>query len=135
MFPPPNDVVLKDGPRITQHPNGLQHYPYAKIGIALAGTLFGVVHCLAWGFSFPKSVERIVRRSASLYFGLPFVSWPVSFIPTSIFAPGGPGDRLFRVIWYLTLIANVIYAVARLALLVLVLRSLFPPPAGSFVST
>jgi hypothetical protein len=31
------------------------------------------------------------------------------------------------VIWYLTLIANVIYAVARLALLVLVLRSLFPP--------
>jgi hypothetical protein len=86
------------------------------------------VDCLAWGFSFPKSVERIVWRSASLYFGLPFVSWSVSFIPTSIFAPGGPGDRLFRVIWYLTLIANVIYAVARLALLVLVLRSLFPPP-------
>jgi len=126
MFPPPNDVVLKDGPRITQHRNDLRHYPYVKIGVALAGSLFGVVHCLVWGFSFPTSVERIVWRSASLYIGLAFFSWPVSFILTSIFAPGGLGDRLFRVMWYLTLIANVIYAVARLALLDLVFRSLFP---------
>jgi hypothetical protein len=126
MFPPPDDVVLKDGPRITQHRNDLQHYPYVKIGIALAGTLFGVVHCLVWGFSFPTSIERIVWRSASLYIGLAFFSWPVSFILTSIFAPRGLGDRLFRVMLYLTLIANVIYAVARLALLDLVFRSLFP---------
>jgi hypothetical protein len=135
MFPPPDDVVLKDGPRITQHPNGLQHYPYVEIGIALAGTLFGVVHCLAWRFPFPTSVERIGWRSASLYISPAFFYWTVSFIPTSIFAPGGLGARLFRVMWYLTLIANVRYAVARLALSVLVFRSLFSLPAGSFVST
>jgi hypothetical protein len=135
MLPPPNDVVLRDGPKITKNLHGLQQYPYVKIGIALAGTLFGVVHCLAWGFSFPTSVDRIVWRVASIYISLAFVSWPISFILTSIFAPEGLGDRLFWAMWSLTLIGNVIYAVARLALLVLVFRGLFYLPAGSFVST
>jgi hypothetical protein len=113
----------------------LQQYPYGKIGIALAGTLFGVVHCLAWLSPFPTSAERIVWMAASLYISLAFVSWPVSFVLTSILTPEGLGDKTFWTIWCLTLIANVIYVVMRIALLVLVLRCLFYLPAEGYVAT
>lgn len=134
MFPPPNDVVRKDGPGWTKL-NGTQQYPYCKIGIALAGTVFGVVHCLGWSFPFPTSAERILWRAASLYISLAFVPWPVSFVLASIFAREGLSYKMLRVMWWLTLIANVIYAVARAALLVLVSRCLFYLPAEAFVLT
>ncbi|KAE9371471.1 hypothetical protein N431DRAFT_377193 [Stipitochalara longipes BDJ] len=134
MFSPPNDVVKDDGPRVTIL-NGEQQYCYGKIGLALAGTLFGVIHCLAWWFAFPTSVERIVWRAASLYTGLAFVSWPVSFILHLNFFPEEPGRKTFAVLWVLTLIANMVYAVARASLLVLTLRCLFYLPADAFVRT
>jgi hypothetical protein len=134
MFPPPNDIVRDDGPRITKH-NDVQQYCYGKIGLALAGTLFGVVHCLAWSLDFPTPAERIVWRTSSLFISLVFVSWPMSFILLLKLAPDGPGRKAFVVLWVLTLISNVVYALARAALLVLVLRCLFYLPVEAFLLT
>jgi hypothetical protein len=133
MFPPPNDIVRDDGPRITKH-NDVQQYCYGKIGLSLAGTLFGVVHCLAWSLDFPTPAERIVWRTSSLFISLAFVSWPMSFILFLKLADG-PGRKTFVVLWVLTLISNVVYALARAALLVLVLRCLFYLPVEAFVLT
>lgn len=33
---------------------------------SIAGALFGAVHCLAWSFTFPSFVEKILWRTASL---------------------------------------------------------------------
>jgi hypothetical protein len=133
-YPPPNDIVKNVGPEFTKQ-HGLQQYPYGKIGIALAGTLFGVVHCLAWSSPFPTSAERIVWMAASLYISLAFVFWPISFVLASVLAPERLGDKTFWIMWHLTLIANMIYVVARIALLVLVLRCLFYLPADGYVAT
>jgi len=169
LVPPPNDVVRDDGPMGTIL-DDVQQYYYGKIGLAFAGTVFGLVHCLAWLFAFPTSAERIVWRAESLYTGLAFVSWPVPFVLILAFAPSGLGKRSFVVFWVLTVIANVvghgaepfafpdatlrlslpetiltgqsltplltqIYAAARAALLVLVLKCLFHLPAEAFVLT
>jgi hypothetical protein len=133
--PPPNDVVFEDGPKFTKDPNGVQQYCYGKLGIALAGTLFGVIHCIAWSFSFPTSAERIIWRTASLCIALFFVCWPIAFIQRLLIPCRGLGDKAWRVSWSVNLVANLIYAVARISLLVLVFRCLFFVPAEGFATT
>ena len=36
------------------------------VASTIAGVLFGVIHCLAWNFSFPSIVEQVMWRTASL---------------------------------------------------------------------
>lgn len=92
---------------------------------SIAGALFGVVHCLAWHFSFPSQVERVMWISASL--GV-VGSCTATFL-TVLSEPYI--NRLYnlqRVLCYLCTapfaIATFIYPVARITLLVLALTSL-----------
>jgi len=57
LFPPPNDVVGDDGPRVIIL-DDVQQYCYGKIGLAFAGTLFGLVHCFAWSVVFPLRLRE-----------------------------------------------------------------------------
>lgn len=92
---------------------------------SIAGMLFGAVHCLAWNFSFPSYVERVMWRTASLgvvgscaviiYSALFF-----KFIRQndSLLVPGG--------------LASFVYPVARITLLVLAVTSLRSLPSSAF---
>lgn len=45
------------------------------IGIFLAGTIFGAVHCFGWSYSFPTNQEQLLWRIASvLTTGFPLIS-------------------------------------------------------------
>lgn len=92
---------------------------------SIAGMLFGAVHCLAWNFSFPSHVERVMWRAASL--GV-VGSCAVIFcsalffkfirLNDSLLVPGG--------------LASFVYPVARITLLVLAVTSLRSLPSSAF---
>lgn len=92
---------------------------------SIAGALFGVVHCLAWHFSFPSQVERVMWISASL--GV-VGSCTATFLTVLSEPYINRLYNLHRVLCYLCTapfaIATFIYPVARITLLVLALTSL-----------
>lgn len=46
------------------HPSKSEKYSLALCG--LAGSLFGVIHCIAWHFQFPTTAEKVMWRVASI---------------------------------------------------------------------
>jgi len=99
-----------------------------------ATTLFGAVHVVGWNFSFPTRGEQIAWRAASLYtacFGVMFIlgmiltifaSRAVDFVPDSSW------------MWWICIISW-LYLLARLFILVEIIRTLFFLPPDAYVST
>lgn len=101
---------------------------------SVAGSLFGVVHCLAWNFSFPSHAEQIMWRTASL--GV-VGSCVVTLITVLCPAVGSPSlYHINRVLFYLSAapcaMASFVYPVVRIILLVLAVTSLRSLPHSAF---
>lgn len=104
---------------------------------AAAGTLFGGLHCLAWGFAFPSNAERVVWRAAALAIvGLSLAviagAWAYELAYNQYWNPGaGVGmertKRYFIGMLLLKKLAGVpcvLYPLARVVLLIIALTSL-----------
>jgi hypothetical protein len=114
-----------------------------KIAGSLAGVLFGAIHCVAWNFSFPSEIERIL--------------WHISAIVTAIAFPLGVGLILLPLYledkfelehdwpdwvgwadWafnYLLILVGIVFVISRLFICVEVIRSLAFLPQGAFQAT
>jgi hypothetical protein len=103
---------------------------------SIAATLFGAlilggVHLAAWRFDFPTQAEQILWRAASLFVAL----WPVLFIVALLLL--SPTDRPYKEVLFalVYMVSVLLYVVARLALIVESVRSLYYLPTDAFRST
>lgn len=106
---------------------------------SIAGALFGMVHCLAWHFSFPSNVEQIMWKVASLGIaGICALSFMGSITwKDFVSIKGHKVERVclisFLVLRFILLIlTSVVYPVLRLVLLVLAVISLRSLPSSAF---
>lgn len=125
-------------------------------GASVGGTVFGGLHCLAWNFHFPTPAEALIWRICSIVTTLlPLVWVPVTLglvmLLNSIFAQAkiteGARDPFQEILdgeskWIHAINLNtvsdshlIIYALARLFLIVETFRSLFFPPPEAFIDT
>ena len=99
-----------------------------------ATTLFGAVHVVGWNFSFPTRGEQIAWRAASLYtacFGITFILSAVLgiFASRAVGLVYDTGER-----WWVCMISW-LYLLARLFIVVEIIRTLFFLPPDAYVST
>ena len=81
--------------------------------IAWVGVLFGVIHCLAWHFSFPTHTELLMWRISSVA-----ITVAIFFMPMAV--------------TFFSLFAGVVYIIARAITLVLAFISLRDLPPGAY---
>lgn len=115
-----------------------QYYPLFSM-FSIAGAMFGAVHCLAWGFSFPSHVEKIMWIFASL--GI--VGSCTAALYGSIFSSVGDAEGSWEAI-FVGLMAIVgliamglaffVYPVARIILLVIAVTTLRSLPPSAFAT-
>ena len=102
------------------------------------GVLFGVIHCLAWHFSFPTHTELLMWRISSVT-----ITVAICYIPFAyrfIYAREKAGSREFDaddialefIITFLSVFAGVVYIIARAITLVLAFTSLRDLPPGAY---
>ena len=114
-----------------------------SIGVCLSLLIFGVIHVIAWNFVFPTRIERLLWKTSTLIttFAIPvwfIFSWTIragyKFItpmqdqvirPQTIFILGNAAASC----------AIIFFALARLYILVEVLRSLAFLPSDAFATT
>ena len=107
---------------------------------AIAGALFGAVHCNAWYFVFPSYVEKVMWRVASLTFVSSCVCFSLTVCIFSLDIPNfgtGVAKKLFEVllgsfIFFLSFLSLLLYPISRTCLLVLALTSLRSLPPSAF---
>ena len=105
---------------------------------SLAGVVFGVIHCLAWHFTFPSHIEKIIWRASSLCvvstcaltFISVFIYYPFNGLMARMYDP----IRLFgnTIVFVLVFLIPVIYPLARVTLLILAVSSLRSLPPSAF---
>lgn len=106
---------------------------YAVVG----ALVFGGIHILAWNFTFPTPMERLLWRICScITAGLPSVAFLI-LQPILYLEDMGESQRWFSVGMSLSVMAlsTIIYGLARLFIMVEAFRSLCFLPAQAFVST
>lgn len=99
---------------------------YTAISGAIAATVFGAIHCVAWQFRFPSYTEQLIWRFSSVVItGVPstflLLVWLWTKSPIIIFAPS-----------FVVLIA--LYMVCRIFLLILPFLSLRSLPPNTYNS-
>lgn len=106
---------------------------------AIAGAVFGAIHCLAWHFSFPSQAEQVMWRSASLGVVTScFVTFQTAFFWDAANSGGIGGFWEFVQLTLVLLgvplcfLASIAYPVARIALLILSVTSLRSLPPSAF---
>ena len=102
---------------------------------AIAGALFGVIHCFAWNFFFPSNIERIMWRVASLtVIGSCLTAGFASLLRKLVAFEGNDRAALyFRSLYDLLLVCSMfLYPSSRICLLVLALTSLRSLPDSAF---
>lgn len=106
---------------------------------AIAGAVFGAIHCLAWHFSFPSHAEQVIWRSASLGVVVScFVTFQTAFFWDAANSGGIGGfwefveQTLVLLGVPLCFLASIAYPVARIALLILSITSLRSLPPSAF---
>lgn len=104
---------------------------------SIAGTLFGVVHCLAWYFSFPSHVEQVMWRTASLGLVVSCVAtlYTVVFRELNFVVYGfwyAVTEKLLSLGFALCGLSSFVYPVARITILVLAMVSLRSLPTSAF---
>jgi hypothetical protein len=100
--------------------------PYILIAEILIAMVFGGIHCIAWSFSFPTHVERILWRASSIaIISIPILI-PVMMIIFLLYlhVPGIFGSSI--------IFSTFIYVFSRLILLVLSFISLRSLPPNAF---
>ena len=137
--------IMKRLRRERQHGNGLraacnrfvdEGAPVPYIFIAAIMVVFGGLHCLAWNFAFPSTIERDIWRTASLV----TASAPVFVqllaviflgITDLLDLPPFIGAMINATPW----LGITIYVIGRLALIGIAFSSLRLVPAGVYVTT
>lgn len=111
---------------------------------SIAGALFGLVHCLAWDFSFPSLVEKILWRSASLGVVGSCAAIFYAVLAYQIDDDENDGDDgvkkkgnvvfgiLLVVATALCSLASFVYPVSRVAIIILAVASLRSLPPSAF---
>ena len=102
------------------------------LGIGGGGVLFGAVHFVAWNFTFPTPVERLLWRiSCTILVTFPLMGTFNYWLKQHAAKKGGRLDtKVNRSVMPLTIIFTLAYLLARLYLLVEVFRSLaYPEPS------
>jgi hypothetical protein len=136
---PPNINILKPIPNDAEYPifpsiKGRKiPVSYYFVGLTFSGTLFAIIHCLAWNFHFPSATDRLLWRVSSVL----TLAWtPVYAVNVFIC---GCLERVLRGALRFGQFVEIIlffgYVVARCCLLVLVFRCLFFLETGAFVAT
>jgi len=130
LHPIPNDVEYEIFPKIKscQLP-----FTYYFIGLEIAGVIFGVIHCLAWNFSFPSPAEKLLWRTSSLLTAAWTPVYAVNFVLCTHFK-----NRVWGVLQlgqFVEIVILILYVGARCCLLVLAFRCLFFMETGAFVAT
>ena len=134
LFPPENDLVWNEGLSFGKF-DGEQYYRYIQIGFTLAGTVLGSIHCIAWNFEFPSFVEIFMWRTASLLVASALPVFLLSILHSPIHKWVGRNIVIKCCFYIVPILINLVYIVARLCLLVLVVRTLFYLPSGVHIST
>jgi len=141
--PIPNDALIGGWSEYRQLDvfGGNDEMTVLAFGALVGGTLFGGLHCLAWDFHFPTSAEKLAWRICSvLISGLP----PLSAVPIGIWMRWNPAteqrkrnQREPRKLIPRTLVTAFLvpYMLARLFILVEIIRTLFFLPPEAFVDT
>jgi hypothetical protein len=109
-------------------------------GAIIGGAVFGGVHCVAWNFQFPTTVERLLWRIASILTSvMPLISIPFNYYWIKINAPfcrSSDESQTSRFLVSTVLVAfAMIYLAARLFIMVEIFRSLFFLPPDAFIDT
>ena len=104
----------------------------SELLFALAGGVFGGVHCLAWNSTFPTPKERLAWRVCSVAItALPIIVMPSILVIEIVLAR----RKEKAVIGYGLLAFSMPYILARLTLIALALASLRAVPADVFQTT
>ncbi|KAK0712654.1 hypothetical protein B0T26DRAFT_714882 [Lasiosphaeria miniovina] len=108
-------------------------------GAIFGGALFGALHCLAWNFEFPTRGERLAWRVCSvlttvlpIVAAFPMVMW-IRLNPFGV----DPKKGIIRTAVSLVLVFGIFlpYVLARLFIMVEIIRSLAFLPPGAFADT
>jgi hypothetical protein len=102
----------------------------SELGFIIGGVIFGALHCIAWDYQFPTTIERTLWRAAAIitaallpiYYLLLLGLWRVHRMD-------GVTDVMLG--W----VSILVYTSARLYILVEIFRSLFYLPPGAFIGT
>ena len=105
----------------------------AGYAFAWVGILFGVIHCLAWHFSFPTHTELLMWRISSVTITVAVIYIPITHI-FRYFSEKGWKILIFddSLLVFLSLSAGVVYIIARAITLVLAFTSLRDLPPGAY---
>jgi hypothetical protein len=133
----PNDALYPYRPIWTT----TGHFSNLCTGLVIGGTIFGALHCLAWGFQFPSQLDTLLWRASAIICTVSLPAYHACFLRWVFFVgiSAGIRDSLEASCGFLArgLMAGlmVAYVFGRLCLLVLVFRSLFYLPPKAFLST
>ncbi|KAJ7453398.1 hypothetical protein FB451DRAFT_1519683 [Mycena latifolia] len=103
----------------------------SPFGAMLVGSVFGAIHCAAWGAAFPSEAERVLWRTSAVL---------VAAYPASLAIPHALGEYLCagHVHDHVPVLVQVLgiaaYVFARMVLIVLVFSTLRAPDAGWFIA-
>jgi hypothetical protein len=130
LHPIPNDVEYPLFPTIRGRKLSFSYY---FIGLTSTGTLFGIIHCLAWNFHFPSSTDRLLWRISSVVTVAWTPAYAVNFVSYGSLKSGV--CRVLKLAQFVEVVLLLYYVMARGCLLVLAFRCLFFLERGAFVST
>lgn len=107
---------------------------YAGLSMAIVAMPFGTLHCIAWDFAFPTSVEQYLWRASSIT----LILAPLATLFSSLRVDLGYDwwSEWFEMAEFLIMQGSwVLYVAARCFMLVESVRSLAYLPASAFVAT
>jgi hypothetical protein len=132
--PPPNDLIFNFSPEWLKI-NSRVYFSYFNIALSLSGMVFGGIHLLAWDFIFPSYAESVVWKVASCYIAGNIAIFPVAYVGGLIREYTTWELGLLRMGMVFNCVLTVLYLLAKLGLVVLMVRSLGHLPVGAFVGT
>jgi hypothetical protein len=109
--------------------NWTYSFQVEDIGFILGAVVFGAVHCIAWNFHFPSSVEKTLWRVAAV---ITTTIMSVEFLLLLFTWRGGFMRVVYKPMAFITVS---LYVMGRLYIMVEIFRSLFFLPPGAFVAT
>jgi hypothetical protein len=113
------------------------------VGMAVAGTIFGAIHLIAWNFHFPTPLECLLWKLTSVYLvaSLPFcyinafVFERLGWLEGSFENSGALSNQMVLFMKFVVSLPILSYILARLCLTVLIFRCLFFLDPETFITT